>query len=164
MYSETRSLERGGGETEEAPVTIRPMRFSDIPTVVYWERKIFPSPWSPENFLAELENPRVSIAVVMECGGEFAGYAMAWAVADELHITNLAVVPSFRRRGIAEKAMEYLLQLGRQRGCRYAQLEVRVSNTGAIRLYEKLGFAKLGIRKKYYFREGEDAFVMGREL
>lgn len=145
-------------------ITVRPMRFSDIPTVVYWEQKIFPSPWSAENFLAELENPRVTIALVMEYQGEFAGYAMAWAVADELHITNLAVVPTFRRRGVAEKAMEHLLALGRKRGCRYAQLEVRVSNAGAIRLYEKLGFVPIGIRKNYYFREREDALIMSREL
>ena len=166
-------MRREGPESESASrtkqrpaaeIVIRPMRYSDVPDVVYWERQIFPSPWAPENFLAELENPDVSVALVIEYEGEFAGYALAWTVADELHITNLAVVPRFRRRGIAEKTMRYLLDLGRKRGCRYAQLAVRVSNTAAISLYRKLGFAPIGVRKKYYSREGEDALVMSRDL
>ncbi len=155
---------RFAGVEEEPELRIRPMRYADVPTVVQWERRIFPTPWSPENFLAELENPRISLALVMEYAGQFAGYALAWTVAGELHITNIAVVPEFRRRGIAERTMRYLMELGKKRGCRYAQLEVRVSNVAAIRLYRKLGFTPVGIRKNYYQREGEDALVMSRDL
>jgi len=132
--------------------------------VVAWERRLFPNPWAPQHFVAEITNTDVSVALVMEWGGQFAGYAVAWIVADELHIANIAVVPKFRRRGVGRATIEHLMHLARHRGCTYAQLEVRASNTPAIALYQKLGFRTVGVRRGYYEKPREDALVMAKEL
>ncbi len=140
------------------------MTLEDVPTVVAWEQQLFPNPWAPQHFVAEITNSDVSVALVMEWEGEFAGYAVAWIVADELHIANIAVIPRYRRRGVARATIEHLLDLARSRGCTYAQLEVRASNAPAIALYRKLDFQIVGVRRGYYEKPREDALVMAREL
>ena len=94
---------------------------------------------------------------------EITGYLMSLLVADELHITNLAVSPSRRRSGIADSLIGHALQDARAHGATWCQLEVRVTNAPARTLYEKHGFREIGVRKGYY-QDGEDAVVMGKEL
>ena len=161
--------QNGTSNRKENPVgrsrlSFRPMRFEDVPLVVEWEKRLFPNPWAPQHFVAEISNSGVSVPLVLEWDGEFAGYAVAWLVADELHIANIAVVPKFRRRGVATATIEHLLGLARRRGCTYAQLEVRASNAPAIALYRKLGFRTVGVRRGYYEKPREDALVMAKEL
>jgi ribosomal-protein-alanine N-acetyltransferase len=88
---------------------------------------------------------------------------MALLAADELHITNLAVAPSKRRSGIADRLLEYALNDGLDKGAAWCQLEVRKTNTAARALYRKHGFRDIGVRRGYY-QDGEDAVVMGKEL
>jgi ribosomal-protein-alanine N-acetyltransferase len=141
--------------------TIRDMTESDLVSVLGIEQVSFASPWSRNAFAAELRRPG-GLCLVAERGFEPIGYAVAWRVADEIHIANLAVHPDRQRRGVAESLMNVLL--ARCSGAVWAGLEVRESNTRARRLYRKLGFREDGIRKGYYAEEGEDAVLMSKPL
>ena len=88
---------------------------------------------------------------------------MSWLVADELHVTNLAVSPAHRGLGFAAGLVEHALDDAREKGTVWCQLEVRSSNKPARSLYRKFGFREIGLRKGYY-QDGEDAVVMGKDL
>lgn len=88
------------------------------------------------------------------------GYICLWEVADELHVTNIAVHPDHRRRGIARALLTRVLDDARRRPVRLVILEVRPSNTEALALYESFGFRVVGRRRGYYYDTGEDALVM----
>lgn len=86
----------------------------------------------------------------------------SWAIADEAHITVLAVHPDYRQQGLGQTILHALLTLAWQRGLKWATLEVRASNQAAIALYQKFGFQEAGKRKRYYQDTGEDALVLWR--
>jgi ribosomal-protein-alanine N-acetyltransferase len=92
------------------------------------------------------------------------GYLCLWEIGHEIHITNLAVHPSFRRQGIGRRLLAPVLEDGRRRGIALVLLEVRPTNAEALALYESLGFRVIGRRKGYYFDTGEDALVMEAAL
>jgi ribosomal-protein-alanine N-acetyltransferase len=92
------------------------------------------------------------------------GYVCLWEVADEMHVTNIAVHPRQRRRGIGRLLLGSILADGRARDVRVVVLEVRPSNTEAIGLYESFGFRVVGRRRGYYYDTGEDALVMETRL
>ncbi len=140
---------------------IRPMEPTDLAQVMEIEKLSFPSPWSFSAFERELKNPW-SVAWVYELDNRVAGYLIAWKVADEFHIVNLAVAPLYRKKGIGECLLRYALT--HAEGCVWARLEVRRSNWIAQALYYKLGFQEIGIRKQYYTDENEDAIVMEKYL
>ncbi|MDF1535235.1 MAG: ribosomal protein S18-alanine N-acetyltransferase [bacterium] len=153
---------------------IRPMGTADLDQVVVIEGNSFNHPWSREQFQAELSRSHVSRCYVAEFangdhggggpeGPRIAGFVTAWLVADEIHITDVAVHPDMRGRGVARVLLEHVLEEVRSHGGRWCQLEVRVGNTAARGLYGKLGFETLGGRRGYY-SDGEDAVVMGKEL
>ncbi|WP_437545117.1 ribosomal protein S18-alanine N-acetyltransferase [Sorangium sp. So ce367] len=87
-------------------------------------------------------------------------FLIAWHVADELHVLNVATCPAARRRGLATALMNRSLEYARQQQVRLILLEVRRSNRAAIRLYRKLGFTAMGVRPRYYSDNGEDAIEM----
>ena len=91
------------------------------------------------------------------------GYLGLWKIIDEAHITNLAVHPDFRRKGVAKLLLFDALEQCYKEKIKYLTLEVRVSNEGAINLYENFGFKSLGVRKKYYQNNNEDALIMWSE-
>ncbi len=131
------------------------------------ERQSFPSPWPRQFFLSELSQPHSTTLVARHpasAGGQIIGYIIFWILIDELHILNLAVHPSYRRRGIARRLLHEAMHRARVRGCHTAWLEVRPSNLAARRLYESCGFRLLMTRKRYYDDTGEDALVLSREL
>jgi ribosomal-protein-alanine N-acetyltransferase len=88
------------------------------------------------------------------------GYAGLWLMTDEAHITTIAVDPDFQGNGIGELLLVGLIDRARQIGARWLTLEVRVSNEVAQRLYEKYTFKEMGLRRRYYSDNGEDALVM----
>jgi ribosomal-protein-alanine N-acetyltransferase len=92
------------------------------------------------------------------------GYVCVWEIADEVHVTNIAVHPAHRRRGIARGMLDLLLAESRARDLRLIVLEVRPSNQEAIALYESFGFRVTGRRRGYYYDTGEDALVMETRL
>ena len=114
--------------------------------------------WSPEQLAEELERPKARVQVA-ELEGRVVGHAIAWVVADELHVMDVCVHPSARRRGLGRALVMSLLE--HQEGP--ALLEVRAGNTPAIALYEGMGFERVGLRRGYY-SDGEDALLMTREM
>ncbi len=141
-------------------VILRPMTLSDLDGVTALEKATFAIPWSRESFRQELERNVAARYLVAEKDGEIIGYAGAWIILDESHITNIAVAEPERGRGVGRRLTEGLLQLLSNLGASYATLEVRESNARAQRLYESLGFIRVGRRKKYYEDNQEDAFLM----
>jgi len=123
------------------------------------ERECFSVPWSKPLIEEEITHPE-SIFLCAYYLGNFAGFATMRNICGEGHITNLAVSPKYRTLGIAFTLMEQLISRGEEKGIHDYTLEVRCSNNAAIALYEKLGFHTLGIRKKYYTDNNEDALIM----
>ena len=121
------------------------------------ERACFHAPWS-ENMLREELGK--GIFLVAEQDGKIIGYAGAWVILDESHITNIAVLKEHRGQGTGKRLTHGLLQYLSNLGAAYATLEVRRSNEIAQNLYKSLGFVQLGVRKRYYADNGEDALIM----
>lgn len=142
---------------------IRPMTAADIDEVLEIERLCFPTPWSREAFRIEIEQNRCAHYFVAVCQDKIVGYGGMWVIIDEAHITNVAVHPSYRGRGIGEAIMRSLIEAAISLGAVRMTLEVRVSNKIAQNLYEKLGFRAVGIRKRYYSNNDEDALIMWNE-
>lgn len=138
---------------------IRNMWWSDIPHVLKIERMSFSTPWNEMAFLNEIYNTS-SIVKVAVYESKIVGYICANSVIDEGHILNIAVSPDMRRRGIATAMLEKVIDELKKRGCKSVYLEVRASNTVAIRFYENFGFISVGVRRNYYTLPKEDAVVM----
>lgn len=138
---------------------IRPMQTSDLSAVAKLENKYFSVPWSEHVLKQSLEKPEYLFFVASE-EGEAVGYGGMLKVLEEGDILNIVVDEKFRGRGIGRKLTQALLEEGKRQGMQAFTLEVRVSNTPAIRLYESLGFVSEGIRKRFYERPVEDALIM----
>jgi ribosomal-protein-alanine N-acetyltransferase len=110
-------------------------------------------------FAGELAKP-ASLCLGAFEGEQLAGYLIISRYVDAWHVMNIAVAPQFRRRGIATALLERLFELTEDGSRRGYTLEVRVSNDGAIKLYERLGFTGRGIRRGYYTDNREDALIM----
>jgi ribosomal-protein-alanine N-acetyltransferase len=146
-------------------VRVEPMTEADLETVLSIERVSFATPWPSDIFLGELGGSDVAYLFVAriaegDAQGCVAGYTCTWVVADEMHITNFAVHPDFRRQHVGHQLLAGVLTRAVELGCRQAILEVRASNRGAQRLYSHFGFAPVAVRKRYYTDNHEDAIVM----
>lgn len=141
---------------------IRPMRTTDLDEVEAIEQLSNPHPWTSGQFLAEFDN-RCSSIDLLCIDGAVAAFLCSWLVADELQIQNVATHPGYRRQGVAGRILSRRFALAREAGAVVALLEVRAGNSGAIRLYEHLGFSQSGRRAGYY-ADGEDAVLMERDL
>ena len=147
------------GERNEPEILIRRMRLEDVDAVTEIERATFARPWSQESFRQEMERNKAARYLVALRDGRIVGYAGAWIILDESHITNIAVAEEERGKGIGRRLTEALMQYISNLGAAYATLEVRVSNERAQHLYKSLGFVSVGKRKRYYEDNGEDAFL-----
>jgi [ribosomal protein S18]-alanine N-acetyltransferase len=144
-------------------VSFRSMVSEDLDEVMAIERTSFRYPWSSRFFLEELQVPCArSVLALVE--GKIVGYVLFWLLADEVDVHNIAVHASFRRHGIGQALLNRVLAQARERHSSRVTLEVRVSNTGAQKLYQSVGFACTGLRKGYYSDDGEDALIMVLEL
>lgn len=141
-------------------MVLRPMTREDLDAVCALEKQCFSVPWSRESMEKELRENVQAHYLVAEVSGAVAGYAGFWQVLDEGHIMNIAVAPEHRGHGLGEALMREMLRQGNGLGIIYWTLEVRVSNTAAVRLYEKVGFTSAGIRPGYYEKPKEDARIM----
>ena len=140
-------------------VLFRPMQKGDVERVAELERICFRAPWSRAALAGELKND-VAHYLVGECDGRVIAYAGMWVLFDEAHITNVAVDPAFRRRGLGRRLMLCMMRTARLFGAAMMTLEVRETNLGAQALYAGLGFLREGRRKGYYTDTGEDAFLL----
>lgn len=140
-------------------IICRRMTLEDVPQVHEIELKTFHTPWTYQSFVDEMTTNKCARYVVAEDDGKILGYAGAWLVFDEGHITNIAVDEAARGRGIGTMVTKALMQYAANMGVQYMTLEVRKSNLVAQGLYKKLGFIELGVRKRYYEDNGEDAYL-----
>ncbi|MEN9206096.1 MAG: ribosomal protein S18-alanine N-acetyltransferase [Thermostichales cyanobacterium SZTDM-1c_bins_54] len=119
--------------------------------------------WSRESYAAECARANKQMWGVFS-GEELVGFAILWLILEEAHVVMLAVHPDYRRRGIGTTLVKHLLQIATEHHCRWAILEVRISNQAARCLYENLGFVPLGIRKNYYHHPPEDGLTLWKQL
>ena len=145
-------------------LSIERMGPADLSDVLAIERASFSMPWSRGAFLYEIEQNQVARCWIGRENGRVVGYICLWEVADELHITNVAVHPEARRHGIARSLLESVFERARAGSARMVLLEVRPSNVEARALYESFGFRVVGRRRGYYYDTGEDALVMEADL
>jgi ribosomal-protein-alanine N-acetyltransferase len=143
---------------------IEPLSMARIDEILAIERLSFSDPWTREMFRSELEIGGGTYARVAERDSRVLGYLLAVLVAEEAHLGNLAVHPSSRRAGIAQRLLEDLLETSRKRGVTRITLEVRGSNEAARKFYYRNEFLDIAIRKNYYRNPMEDAIVMLRSL
>lgn len=139
---------------------IRRMTLDDLNAVTAIEAATFPTPWSRDSFYQELTRNVAARYLVAVKGGEVIGYAGAWVILDESHITNIAIAEKERGLGYGRQLTAALMQYLSNLGAAYATLEVRRSNERAQRLYRSLGFVGVGWRKRYYEDNQEDALLM----
>ena len=144
-------------------VEFRRLEAEDLDQVETIERESYPTPWSRSMFEAELRKPGSLALGAFAEDGALVGYAFVSRYVDAWHLMNVAVAHAFRRRGIASALLERLFAVTAADPRRGFTLEVRVSNTGAIALYERLGFEARGVRRGYYTDNREDALIMWRE-
>jgi ribosomal-protein-alanine N-acetyltransferase len=135
----------------------------DAAAIARLEHECFSNPWSLASVAEELENPCAFIYVA-ECRRRIVGWAGMLVAADEGQILNVAVSPSYRRRGIGRKLVEALIELAKEKKLSYLTLEMRRSNSPAAALYSLCGFLPAGMRKAYYTRPDEDAVIMNLTL
>lgn len=148
--------------TEE--VVIRAMRESDLSAVLAIEQAGRGMPWTRAHFESELANGAISKPLIAEFDERVVGFAVAWFIAGEIQLINLGVLPEARRRGVATQLLDWLIEKGTRLGYLRIELEVRSSNEPAIRLYQKLGFSRSGVRRNYYPNNDEDAILMTKHL
>lgn len=141
---------------------ITSMTKDHVAQVAALEKACFSDPWSEKSIAGELDNPLSLWLVAME-GNCLAGYVGSQSVLGEADMMNVAVDPAFRRRGVAEKLVNALVERLAGGGSHCLMLEVRASNAPAIALYGKLGFRQVGLRKNYYRNPRENALILRKE-
>ncbi|HKP20857.1 MAG TPA: ribosomal protein S18-alanine N-acetyltransferase [Thermoleophilaceae bacterium] len=146
----------------EAPLEIRPLAYADLPQVIAIERRAFPTPWSLAMFVLELSKPSGICLAALE-DGVIVGYLVCSRYDTVWHLMNVAVEPARQRQGIASALLVRLFAQADRPSEQYT-LEVRTSNEGAIRMYERFGFRAAGRRRGYYHDNREDALIMWRTV
>ncbi|GEK32348.1 ribosomal-protein-alanine acetyltransferase [Kurthia zopfii] len=142
-------------------IRYRLMTVEDVPSVHKIEEAVFPTPWTLESFYYEAEkNNQAHYILAIDENEQIIGFCGMWIVLDDSQITNVAVLPEGRGKGIGEELMRHAMQFSKDLDVVVMSLEVRVSNVVAKNLYHKLGFQDGGIRKGYYTDNQEDALVM----
>lgn len=140
---------------------VKKAQLSDLDKIKQIELTSFEgSNWSIQTLRNELSSTYAFYFVAINESNEIVGYAGYWKILDEGHITSLAVVESYRRNGVADKLIYTIREHARRNQIKWLTLEVRASNDPAINLYKKHNFSQLGIRKKYYQSNNEDAIIL----
>ncbi|WP_017754987.1 ribosomal protein S18-alanine N-acetyltransferase [Calidifontibacillus oryziterrae] len=145
---------------DNVQVQFRLMALEDVEQVYEVETSAFSMPWSKEAFFNELTNNKFAKYIVMVLDSKIIGYCGLWIILDEVHITNIAVLPECRGKKLGDALLKQVIEFCRAVGAKTMSLEVRISNHVAQNLYKKYGFKEGGIRKSYYVDNNEDAIVM----
>ena len=145
-------------------VRIVPMTADHLDEVAELERVCFSVPWSRNMLKEELDNALSALLVALDDDGRVVGYAGVQVILDEGYITNVAVRPDCRRRGVAAQLLKVFLDFAQGNKLAFLTLEVRESNHAAIILYGRHGFRSVGRRRNYYEHPREDAIIMTKEF
>ena len=145
-------------------IKIVPMNADHLESLERLERICFSRPWSRKMLAEELENQCAAFLVAEDATGDVLGYAGLLVAAAEGYITNVAVFPEQRRRGIAGQLLQVFLNFAEANRLAFLTLEVRPSNAAAIALYQGFGFQEAGRRKNYYEAPQEDALLLTKEF
>ena len=140
------------------------MTADHLDEVAELERICFSAPWSRNMLAEELDNALSAFLVALDDEGKVVGYAGVQVILDEGYITNVAVRPEYRRRGVAAQLLEVFIAFAEGNKLAFLTLEVRASNQAAIVLYGRHGFRSAGRRRNYYEHPREDAIIMTREF
>jgi ribosomal-protein-alanine N-acetyltransferase len=143
------------------------MSVSDLTMVAAIEAEVYPFPWSRGNFADSLAAGYDAWVFESQQGHELVGYAVVMWLPDEVHLLNLSVAKPWQGHGLGASMLDWLMRDAAHRGAHAMLLEVRPSNERAVQLYERLGFRRVGVRRRYYPAAGdtrEDAIVMVRRL
>ncbi len=128
------------------------------------EAESFTNPWTRDMIERELRNADVARLYALRLAdGAIAAFCTCWIIFDELHVNTIAVSPARRRQGLGKRLMRHVLEEAVRAGATRATLEVRRSNTAALRLYEQLGFRITAVRPGYYSKPEEDALILWRD-
>ena len=139
---------------------IRRATADDVDRIAEMEKVCFPEePWSRDMVAAEFSGLNPTRYFAAEEDGRIVAYAGVWDIPPEGYITNVAVLPEYRRRGVASQVLQTMIDECLAEGVTDITLEVRVSNDPAIALYRSFGFEEAGVRRRYY-QDGEDALIM----
>jgi ribosomal-protein-alanine N-acetyltransferase len=142
----------------------RRLEIRDLAAIETIERRSYPTPWSRSMFAGEISKPSsICLGAFDAETHELLGYLIISRYVDAWHVMNVAVEPAHRRHGIATALLDRLFELTAEDSRRGYTLEVRVSNSEAIALYERLGFQARGIRRGYYTDNREDALIMWKD-
>lgn len=144
-------------------IEIRSINFNDLDAITLIEQTCFSLPWSKEAFVNELVN-QLAYYQCATIDGNVVGYMGMWKICDEGHVTNVAVLPGYRKKGIASLLISKMIDVCKCSEIYNMTLEVRESNYDAIRVYEKFGFKSLGIRPNYYQKPNENAIIMWKKI
>jgi [ribosomal protein S18]-alanine N-acetyltransferase len=145
--------------------SIEPLRLErDLDGIIELEAECFTNPTTRDMLRYEVETSDVLHGYVMrpKPDGMIVAWCAVWIIFDELHINTLAVHPRWRRQGVASLLLTHVLDDAVRLGAEKATLEVRRSNEGARKLYERFGFEVSGVRKEYYRQPVEDALILWR--
>ena len=146
-------------------ITIVPMHADHLDEIAALERICFSRPWSRKMLAEELENQCAAFLTALDAvTGKVVGYAGLLVVADEGYITNVAVLPEYRRRGVAARLLQVFCDFAAGQKLAFLTLEVRPSNEAAIALYTGFGFTERGRRRNYYDLPKEEALILTRDF
>lgn len=148
-------------------VLIQPMSYHDIPTIEELEQLCFAAPWSGDTYRRELAHNKLCSYWVMRPNAQanddatpILAYGGYWLMGAEAHIMTIATHPDFRRQGLGRRLLEAMIGHARDAGAIEITLEVRAGNHAAQAMYAMMGFVVVGVRKRYYTDNGEDAVLM----
>ena len=146
-------------------IELRHLGLGDLDAIERIEQEAYPTPWSRSMFAGELAKPSsISVgAFDADAGGRLVGYLIISRYVDAWHVMNIAVAGPYRRQGVATRLLDELFRLTEGDSRRGYTLEVRISNTTAIGLYERAGFQATGVRRGYYTDNREDALIMWKD-
>lgn len=146
-------------------ITVRKLKVDDIEQIMEIESVIFGEfHWTPQSFISEIENEFGNYFTAIDNEtNQIVGYGGFWLIFDEAHITTIAVNPNLRNKGIGEILLQKMIDAGYAKNAKWFTLEVRAGNIPAQNLYYKYGFKSIGLRKKYYQDNDEDALIMWTE-
>lgn len=152
------------GLAKKRPLYIRRLKEQDLPSILAIEQQMYKYPWSEGIFKDCMSVGYSNWAYIKE--GEFIGYAILSIAVGEAHLLNVCLTPKYQGQGLGKQFINELISVAKEKHAECLFLEVRPSNTMAVKLYETMGFKKIGQRKNYYPTENgkEDALVLSLDI